>query len=130
MLKLHGRAEIEPDVTFRAEPGNGEINFGVIAAGNGASAEVDIVNTNKEVPYEIDTVQVESACSEFFRVRLHTLEAGIHHKLFFTVDARLKTRFFRGKILLTSSHPKLGSKKIHFKGWINLSGKKKKEEAP
>ncbi len=130
LLKLRGRAEIEPEVTFRAKPGNGVINFGVISAGAGASAEVDIVNINKEVPYKIDTVRIKSAFSEFLRVRLHTLEAGVHHKLFFTVDARLRTRFFRGTIVLTSCHPELASKEIPFKGWINLSGENKKEEAP
>lgn len=122
-LKIYGSAVIEPDVVFKASPGSaGGINFGVIGKSEGASAEVEIVNRNGDVPYEIDEVKLESPWSESFEHRLHTIVAGRHYRLFLKLKPGMGVRFFRGKIVFLSDHPTVMRKEVPFKGWINLAG--------
>jgi len=118
-LTLFGTATIEEVISFEAKPGGDIINFGVLHGAEGAHAEVDIVNLDRAVPYEITEVLIESAQKEFVSFKLHTLEAGMRFKLFVDVAPGLPSRFFRGKIILLSNHRDLPRKEISFKGWIN-----------
>lgn len=118
-LTLFGTAVIDEVITFEARPGGDIINFGVLRGARGTHAEVDIVNLDPAVPYEISGVLIESPQKEFVSVKLHTLEAGLRFKLFVDVAPGMVSRFFRGKIIIVSSHRNLPRKVISFKGWIN-----------
>ncbi len=127
-LSLFGAAEIEEEISFEAVPGGDIINFGVISGAEGAHAAVDIVNLVPSVPYEITGVRIESPQKEFVSYKLHTLEAGSRFKLFVDVAPGIEVRFFRGTVVLLSSHPDLPRKEIPFKGWINQQNSSSRED--
>gem|GEM_PF-3294121 len=119
--KIQVSALIEPEVTFTAEPGGDAINFGVLREGERACASVEVVNRNPAVPYQIEEIILDSPDAAHLSTRLRTVEAGRRFKLFLDVSEEMRSRFFRGKIVLLSKHPEVPRKEIPFKGWINLS---------
>ncbi len=126
-LKIPISLKVEPEITFITAGGGESINFGVLRDGEEAYGEVDIFNLDPEVPYEIEDVNLESADREFLDARLHVLEAGKRYKITLRVKPGIRKRFFRGRIVILSSHADLKRKEIPFKGWISLSDDGKKE---
>jgi hypothetical protein len=120
-FNLYLMLNVQPPVTFRVDGDTSKavLDFGILPKETGASKEIEIINDNPVVPYEIQEMKFTSRHKEFIETELVTLEKGNHYKVKVTVKPEIKARFFRGTITLLSEHPDLRKKEISLKGWIS-----------
>ncbi|MHC4942629.1 MAG: hypothetical protein ACYTG7_06355 [Planctomycetota bacterium] len=119
---IHVTFNVLPPVSFMVDGKTAKdaiFDFGVLKAGQGAMKELEIINQNPEIPYDITEMSLNSRHEEFIESDLVTLEEGIRYKLTVRIKPEIDARFFRGVIKLISEHPDLKKKEIPLKGWIS-----------
>ncbi|MEW6746862.1 MAG: DUF1573 domain-containing protein [Planctomycetota bacterium] len=119
-IQIPVRARVTPEVAFLGpNPRNPEsLEFGMITLEKPVSVDMEIVNHNREVPYTIDRIAIDSKEKEHLEAKLITLEEGVKYILRVTAKETLAARFFRGTVRLESHHPDLELKEISFQGWV------------
>jgi hypothetical protein len=111
---------VRPNVTFDSGQANFQenLNFEQFGVDEKVTRVLRIVNTDKDEPYVLTSVEVQSKQSEFFTVEQIEIEAGVQYELRLTVDGAINLPFFRGNLMLKSEHPDVPSKLIPFHGWV------------
>ncbi|MEW6743602.1 MAG: DUF1573 domain-containing protein [Planctomycetota bacterium] len=120
LIKLPIIAQIIPNITFKtANPANPEmIDFGIVSTSEPIVRDIEIVNSEPELPYFIKEIEVSSTHKDLIKVDVETLEPGTHYRLKVALLEKPKARMVLGAIIVRSDHVDLPQKEIRFRAWI------------
>ncbi len=118
---------VEPDVSFigNRPDGSDYLDFDVMSGEEEKTLELRIENDDASHPYVPTNVTVEARpLSDAFRVELVEVQKGMKYVVKVTAPKALsKSKFFQGDVVITSDHPDLPVKKVHFRGWFRTASK-------
>jgi len=97
------------------------LDFEVIPFGEGRTRTVEVTNGDPELPYQIDSVTLDTKYSDLITAETETVEEGRHYKIHVTTAPELDARFFRGVLKIQAQHKDIPVKEIHFHGWVKKS---------
>lgn len=115
---------VRPNVTFDAgqETFQENINFGQFGPDETVTKTLKITNTEPDVPYTLETVDLLTQHKDFFTTEVRTIEEGVQYEVDVTVSGEIEAPFFRGSLVLRAKHPDIPNRMIPFHGWVTQGG--------
>ena len=115
---------VRPNVTFDAgqETFQENINFGQFGPDETVTKTLKITNTEPDVPYTLETVDLLTQHKDFFTTEVRTIEEGVQYEVDVTVSGKIEAPFFRGSLVLRAKHPDIPNRMIPFHGWVTQGG--------
>jgi hypothetical protein len=113
-------ATVLPNVTFDTGTAafQDNLDFGQMAPADKVTRTIKITNTEPDVPYELEAVDLLSKEKDFFVTAIREVEKGVSYEIDVTADGAIGAPFFRGSVVLRAKHPDLPNKMIPFVGWV------------
>ena len=114
--------DVGPDVVFQGNDPHGaeRLDFKILTAEEDASLDLVIENFDPEVPYVPESIELTARpTTDPFSYELTEVEKGKKYIVRLTVSKDITSRYFSGKLRITSQHPDIPVKLIDFRGWLS-----------
>jgi hypothetical protein len=103
------------------EPGDGltrVLEFGTVEAAAGATRSIQIQNTQPEIPYRIQSVEIDGRLAAQAKSAVAVLEEGRSYTVEVILPAGLEPGKFAGNVIVHADHPTEQLRSIRFRGRI------------
>jgi Protein of unknown function (DUF1573) len=94
------------------------LDFGVVKAGEGATATFELKNGRPATPYVPLDIKIDSTVADLLSTRIEEVEAGVLYRVHVTADKKLVQRFFKGTLEVKSEHPEAAKIVVPFQGLV------------
>lgn len=94
------------------------VDFGMVERGTAHTKTIEITNEDPSVPFKITEVTLDSAQKSELTTRVETLEEGVHYLVHVSTKPDMKSRMFKGSVVVHADHPRQPTSSVFFSGWF------------